>query len=109
MRRVRGSTPGLLLGTFGCAFGVLGILSFGLLFTPIAAFFSLLGLLLAIGGLSPTGMLVSLVGCFLTVAGFVVSPSLWILAAGLSGVSVPAKDWKEPEPIQEPVPLPLSR
>ena len=83
MRRDRGGTPGLLLGIFGCVFGVLGILSFGLLFTPIAALFILLGRLLAIGGLSPTGMLVSLVGCFLTLAGFVVSPSLWIVAVGL--------------------------
>ena len=49
MRRERSGTPGLLLGIFGCVFGVLGIFSVGLLFTPIAALFSLLGL--AIGGI----------------------------------------------------------
>jgi hypothetical protein len=74
---------GLLSGLLGCVFGILGILTFGLIFVPLAAICSLIGLLRGFAGLSISGIGCSLLAAVLTVWGFVVSPTLWLLGAGL--------------------------
>jgi hypothetical protein len=75
--------PGILAGVLGCVFGVLGILTLGVVFVPLAALCSVLGLLRGLIGLSSSGIAVSLLGGVLTIIGFVFSPSLWLLAGGL--------------------------
>jgi apolipoprotein N-acyltransferase len=78
--RHRGS-PGVLVGVLACVFGVLGILTFGFIFVPLAAVCSLIGLLRGVAGMSPAGIGTSLLGGVLTIVGFAVSPSLWLLFA----------------------------
>jgi hypothetical protein len=75
--------PGILAGVLGCLFGVLGILTLGVVFVPLAAFCSPVGLLRGLAGLSGSGIAVSLLAGVLTIMGFVFSPSLWLLAGGL--------------------------
>ena len=105
-RRNAGISDGIL----ACVFGVLGIFTMlGIIFVPLAALFSLGAL---VGGLfgkktlsgssfdwssfslklgrqerNATAVSLGLVGSFLTIVGFVVSPSLWLLAAGLMGAA----------------------
>lgn len=79
----RARNEGLLAGVFGCVFGLLGILTTGLVFVPLAALCSIIGLLLGLAGRSSSGFLVSLLGTILTIFGFAVSPSLWLVVAGL--------------------------
>lgn len=79
-------SPGVLAGILGCAFGVLGILTFGFIFVPLAALCSVVGVVRGLTGGSAAGIGVSALGIALTVAGFMVSPSLWLLLAlGASG------------------------
>jgi hypothetical protein len=75
------SRPGILAGLLGCAFAVLGILTFGFVFVPLAAVCSFIGFVRGVGGLSVAGIGVSVLGCILTVVGFAVSPTLWVLLA----------------------------
>ncbi len=75
--------PGILAGLLGCVFGVLGILTLGSVFVPLAALCSVIGLLRGLTGLSVSGIAVSLLGGVLTIIGFVVSPSLWLILSGL--------------------------
>lgn len=75
---------GLLAGLLGCAFGILGIFTWGLIFVPLAALCSLFGFVRGIARSSASGVGVSILAGFLTIAGFAVSPSLWVVtAAGL--------------------------
>jgi len=75
--------PGVLAGVLGCAFGVLGIFTLGIVFVPLAALCSVIGLLRGLSGRSGAGIGVSLLGGFLTVMGFIFSPSLWLVTSGL--------------------------
>lgn len=70
---------GVFSGVFGCCFGVLGILTSGLIFVPLAAICSFFGLLSAVTKPNVAGIGASLMGCVLTFIGFLVSPSLWVL------------------------------
>jgi hypothetical protein len=54
----------------------------GVIFVPIAALFALDGISRGING-NGTGVLVSLAGGVLTAIGFITSPTLWVLTAGL--------------------------
>jgi hypothetical protein len=88
---------GVLAGLLGCAFGVLGIFAWGLIFVPLAAICSFVGLLRAAGGLSLSGIGCSLLGGILTAWGFVASPSLWVLlGAGLLAAHSPAETISPP-------------
>ncbi len=85
-------------GIFACVFGVLGIFTmFSIVFVPLAALFSLGAIF---GGLfgrktllfgrqerNPTAVSLGMVGSLLTIVGFLGSPSLWLLAAGLMGAA----------------------
>ena len=84
-RRNSGQTTGLL----GILFGLLGIFTIGLLFTPLAALFSIVALLRALSCISPTGILIALTGSFLTVIGIVVSPTLWVAIGLIIGATAP--------------------
>jgi hypothetical protein len=74
---------GIVAGILGCLFGVLGILTIGILFVPIAGLCSLIGLIRGISGPSLAGIATSLLGAALTIFGFISSPTLWLFAAGL--------------------------
>jgi len=74
---------GIVAGILGCLFGVLGIFTIGIIFVPIAALCSLVGLARGISGPSLAGIATSLLGAVLTFFGFISSPTLWLLAAGL--------------------------
>jgi hypothetical protein len=73
---------GTMAGLLGCAFGVLGILTLGIVFVPLAALCSLVGLLNGLSG-NGSGIATSALGFFLTAVGFMFSPSLWFLTGGL--------------------------
>jgi hypothetical protein len=90
VRLRRPSHAGVLMGIFACLFGILGIVTFfhlALVFVFLAALFSVIGMLRGLVGRSGLGFSVSSVGAFLTVAAFIVSPSVWIAAAGLFAAS----------------------
>ena len=78
-QRVR---PGLIAGIFGCAFGLLGIFSWGLIFVPLAALCAAIGLFRGIAGRSGVGIGTSILASVLTVWGFIFSPSLWLIFGG---------------------------
>jgi hypothetical protein len=82
---------GVLAGLLGCVFGVLGILSWGIIFVPLAALCAIVGLFRGIVGGSAAGIGTSLIAGVLTAIGFATSPSLWLLTAGLIGASLPAR------------------
>jgi hypothetical protein len=74
---------GVVAGILGCLFGILGILTIGIIFVPLAALCSLIGLIRGISGPSLAGIATSLLGAVLTIFGFISSPTLWLFAAGL--------------------------
>ncbi|TGP49172.1 hypothetical protein EN873_30305 [bacterium M00.F.Ca.ET.230.01.1.1] len=82
---------GRTLGILGCVFGVLGILTLGILFVPLALLFSTFGFVRGLFGRSVSGIGFSLLGVFLGVVGFIVSPALWaaVAAVGLTMISAP--------------------
>lgn len=73
--------PARTLGIVSCVFGVLGILTFGILFVPLAVLFATFGLFWGLSGKSASGIGFSLLGAFLSALGFLVSPTLWAAAA----------------------------
>lgn len=79
----RASNAGLIAGLLGCAFGVLGIFTVGVIFVPLAALCGVVGLLRGLFGRSPSGIGTSVLAAVLVVLGFIASPSLWALL-GLS-------------------------
>jgi hypothetical protein len=80
--RRRGQGDGVLTGVFACLFGILGIITLGIIFVPLAALCSVIGMLRGLVGRSISGFSISLMGAFLAFAGVVVSPSLWLIVAG---------------------------
>jgi hypothetical protein len=78
---------GILAGLLGCVFGVLGILTSGIIFVPLAVLCALVGLARGIVGGNAAGIGTSLLAGILSAIGFAVSPSLWLLTAGLIGAS----------------------
>lgn len=80
---------GVLAGLLGCVFGVLGILTWGIFFVPLAALCAIVGLLRGIVGGSAAGIGTSLLAGILAAIGFATSPSLWLLTAGLIGAALP--------------------
>jgi hypothetical protein len=77
----------VLAGLLRCLFGVLGILTSGLIFVPLAVLCALGGLARGIVGGNAAGIGTSLLAGILSAIGFAVSPSLWLLTAGLIGAS----------------------
>jgi hypothetical protein len=98
----------MILGILGCVFGILGILTFGFIFVPIAALCAVLGFITSIVGRNGPGFFVCLIAGLLTVIGYAVSPSLWLATAFIVGErqdrrapATPPKEfaWRQGEPL----------
>lgn len=76
------SNVGILAGSLGIGFGLLGIFSIGLIFVPLAALCSFFGFARALGAANAPGVGLSLLGGLLTIFGAMVSPTVWALVAG---------------------------
>lgn len=74
---------GALAGLLGCIFGVIGVFALGFVFVPLAAVCAVVGLIRGISGKSAAGIGTSLLAGALSAFGFITSPSLWLLTAGL--------------------------
>ena len=74
---------GTMAGLFGCIFAVLGILTLGVLFVPIAIVCSVMGLLRSAVSLNLSGLMVSGLGFGLSIVGIAMSPSLLVIAGVL--------------------------
>ncbi len=103
---------GVIAGILGCIFGVIGVFAIGFVFVPLAAACAVVGLIRGISGKSAAGIGTSLVAGVLSVFGFVTSPSLWLLTAGVlvaSHLPPPATTAQRatsmPSPIQTPTPM----
>ncbi len=73
----------MILGVLACCLGILGIFTFGLLFVPLSGLFALLGLVRGLAYRSVAGACASIMGITLAAIGFVLSPSLLLVAGGL--------------------------
>jgi uncharacterized membrane protein (GlpM family) len=76
---------GMLAGLLGCVFGLLGILTFVAIFVPLAALCAVVGLFCCVPNRSIAGIGTSLLAGVLSMIGFMVSPTLWLFAAGYIG------------------------
>jgi len=85
------ANQGVVAGIIACLLAVLGIFFSGLIFVPLAAICSMLALIRGIVGKSAAGIGCAILAGVLSVWGFVVSPSLWVLAgAGLLAAHAPS-------------------
>jgi hypothetical protein len=80
---------------FGCVFGVLGILTIGIVFVPLAALCSFIGVISGIGNLRPTAVFVAIIGIVLTIIGWVMSPSMWILTGLVIASDLPPNNQRQ--------------
>ncbi len=86
----RSSFTGAIAGALGIGFGLFGIFTIGLIFVPLSVLCSGIGILRGLIARSVIGIGLSLVGGALAFAGFMVSPSLWLLAgAGIVASQLP--------------------
>ena len=69
--------PGMIVATFGCVFGILGILSVGMIFFWFALACCIIGLFRARGA----AIGVNILGIILTVFAFATSPGVWLQIA----------------------------
>src|SRR3546814_17365541 len=89
----------MVAGLIGWVLGVLGILTFGVIFVPLAFLCGLIGFVRGCRSGGGTGTGVSLLAMILAFCGFTVSPSLWLtsgivlgaLSLGSTSASPPAK------------------
>jgi hypothetical protein len=79
----RRARAGLIAGAFGCILGVLGILTSGLVFVPLATLCAVIGLVNGISRLNFAGVGLSALAAILSLIGFAASPSLWLISGGL--------------------------
>lgn len=91
---------GIIAGLLGCVFGVIGVFAFGLVFVPLAVVCSLVGLIRGVIGRSAAGVGVSLIAGALGVFGFITSPSLWLLTAGMIASGAILSMPSTPSPVQ---------
>jgi hypothetical protein len=99
----RAGHQGVLAGLLGCAFGILGIFTLGIIFVPLGILCSVVGLLRAIFVLSGPGIGCSVLGIILSAWGVVTSPSLWmiLIGAGILTAHLPAQDHAAPSRVPE--------
>jgi hypothetical protein len=69
---------GAVAGFLACLFGVLGILTWGLLFAPLGAVCGSFGFFHALSSRSVEGLTLSTLGAALTLKAALSSPSLWV-------------------------------
>lgn len=75
---------GVLAGIFGCIFGIIGIFAFAIVFVPLAGICAIVGLIRGIVGKSAAGIGTSLLAIMLSVVGYLLSPTLLLITAGLT-------------------------
>lgn len=73
----------MVTAVLGCVFGVLGIFTFGIIFVPLAGLCTLFAIRQSVITKSGQTFFVSFLSGILTVIGFIVSPSLWVVVAGM--------------------------
>lgn len=100
IRAERRRNRGVIAGLLGCAFAVLGIVTLGIVFVPLAILCSLVGFVRAAGALSASGIAMSLLGCILSGIGAILSPSLLLLVGIMYATSQPGPVAGTPESSQ---------
>lgn len=88
------NNAGVLPGVFSCLFGVIGILSFGFIFIPLAVVTALFSTVLSVTNLSIRGIGVSLLAWALALIGLFTSPVL----LGAIGIALLAPENVKQEP-----------
>ena len=82
---------GMVAGIIACVLAILGILSLGTIFVPIAAIVALIGTIIAVKNKNEAGIGVNVLAWVLTIVGLFTSPVLLAIiglsAAGLSAAS----------------------
>jgi hypothetical protein len=73
------SRPGFTVGLFGCAFGILGIFTFGFIFAPLGLLCAIIGFSLGLFGRSGAGEGVSILAALLSIVAALKSPVLLLL------------------------------
>jgi len=69
---------GMVAGIIACVIAVLGILTIGILFVPLAAIIALIGTIIAIKNKNMSGVGVNALAWVLVIFGFLTSPLLWV-------------------------------
>lgn len=99
--------PGTVAGLLGCLFGIIGIFAFAIVFVPLAACCALVGLVRGIVGKSAAGIGTSVLAGALSVFGFIASPTLWILTAGvLAGGLIASQPPTQPSQVAQRTAMP---
>lgn len=106
----------MIASIFACVFGILGIIYLGIVFVPLAALCTVIGVVRSLIIKNYTALFVAILGGILTIIGFIVSPSMWFLTAGLvtAGLAVssnshvsseyPQRSLDPPAQYSEPIP-----
>ena len=105
----------MIASIFACVFGILGIIHLGIVFVPLAALCTAIGVVRSLIIKNYTALFVAILGGILTIIGFIVSPSMWLLTAGLvvsSNSHVSSEDRQRsldpPAQYSEPIPPGIS-
>lgn len=77
----------MISAAFGCVFGILGILTIGIVFVPLAFICATMGISSAAFNLNVQTAFVSSIALVLTAIGWVMSPSLWVLTGAIIAAS----------------------
>lgn len=81
----------MVAAVLGCAFGVLGILTIGAIFVPLAAFCTLGAVIDGLWEMKPSIIFIALIGFILTIIGWATSPGMWFLTAAIVAAFAPLK------------------
>lgn len=99
---------GLLAGLLSCILAILGIFTLAFVFIPLAVLCAIVGLLRGISAFNASGIGISLLAGCLCVFGFLTSPVLLGLAAGILATNVLTRSapavqqrqvWQQPSPV----------
>ena len=98
-----GKRPGFVVNLIACIFGGASIIFFALLFLPIAVILAVIGLFQARKARNSTATILNIVAWVLIVIAAVISPTIWLLFAGifvgtLAVTSTPAPTPAKPAP-----------
>lgn len=80
---VHRSAPGMVAGILSVVFGILAVLSLAIVFGPIGLLCAVIGFLQA-AGKSVGSLVLSIIGAALNAMGLALSPTFWLIAAGLT-------------------------
>lgn len=83
---VKTNNAGSTAGIIACVLAVLGILTLGTVFVPLAAIVALFGTLGAMAHMNFSGIGINILAWILVVVGFATSPVLLVLIIGMVGL-----------------------